>query len=68
MTEPAPPSRTAISNGGRSTSATSRGPACTGARLRPAREFEYPTKCLSVATTPADCTPRTYALASVPTT
>ena len=59
MTLRAPPSRTAISNGGSSTSASSRRPIETGARLRPAREAEYPTKCFSVATTPADSSPRT---------
>ena len=59
ITERAPPSRIAISNGGSSTSARSRGPIDTGARLRPAFEAEYPTKCLSVETMPADSRPRT---------
>jgi len=40
ITERAPPSRIAISNGISSTSAISRAPACTGAKLRPAREAE----------------------------
>jgi hypothetical protein len=40
MTDRAPPSSTAISNGGSTTSANSRGPMATGARLRPAREAE----------------------------
>ncbi len=66
MTERAP-SRKAISNGGNRMSATSRGPIDTGARLRPARDAEYPTKCLSVDTMPADSRPRTYALPIVPT-
>ena len=39
MTERAP-ARSAISNGGNSTSAISRGPMETGAMLRPAREAE----------------------------
>jgi len=68
MTERAPPSITAISNGGRNTSASSRGPAETGAWFRPAREAEYPAKCLRVAWTPASCRPRTYAVPIVPTT
>ncbi len=49
------------------TSAYSRGPIATGARLRPARDAEYPAKCLSVATTPDDSSPRTYAAPTVPT-
>ena len=40
MTLRAPPSRTAISNGGSSTSASSRGPTDSAARLRPARDAE----------------------------
>ncbi|CPU65322.1 Uncharacterised protein [Mycobacteroides abscessus] len=35
--------------------------------MRPAREPEYPTKCLSVACTPASWRPRTYAVPTVPT-
>ena len=38
-----------------------------GPKLRPAREPEYPTKCLSVATIPACSRPCTYAVQSVPT-
>jgi hypothetical protein len=53
------PSRTAISNGSRNTSANSRGPTLTGAKLRPAREAEYPAKCLRVASTPAVWSPLT---------
>ena len=34
----------------------------TGARLRPAREAEYPTKCFRVATRPVDSSPWTYAV------
>ncbi|MNW50433.1 hypothetical protein D3C74_278860 [compost metagenome] len=67
MTERTPPSRTAISNGGRITSARSRVPIETGAWLRPPREAEYPAKCLSVATMPSDSRPCTYAVATVPT-
>lgn len=40
MTERAPPSRIAVSNGGRITSANSRGPMETGAWLRAAFEAE----------------------------
>jgi hypothetical protein len=40
MTARAPPSRIAISNGGSTTSASSRRPIATGAMLRPAREAE----------------------------
>ncbi len=58
MTDRAP-ARSAISNGGSSTSASSRGPMETGAMLRPARDAEYPARCFSVATTPADSSPRT---------
>ena len=39
----------------------------TGARLRAAREAEYPAKCFSVAWIPADCRPRTYAVPTEPT-
>lgn len=67
MTDRTPLSRTAISNGGSTTSANSRPPMDTGARLRPAREAEYPAKCLSVATIPADSRPCTYAVPMVPT-
>lgn len=57
--ERAPPSRMAVSNGGRMTSAISRGPMLTGAWLRPAREAAYPAKCLSVEMIPAFSRPRT---------
>lgn len=67
MTERAPPSRTAISNGGRMTSASSRGPSGAGAWLRAPREAEYPAKCLRVATIPAASRPRAYAVPMVPT-
>jgi hypothetical protein len=67
MTERAPPSRIASSKGGSSTSASSRGPTATGARFRAPREAEYPTKCFSVATIPADSSPRTYAVPTVAT-
>ena len=40
MTERAPPSRIAISNGGSSTSRSARGPIATGAWLRAACEAE----------------------------
>jgi hypothetical protein len=40
MTDRAPPSRSAISNGISTTSANSRGPIDTGAWLRPEREAE----------------------------
>ena len=59
MTDRTPLSRIAISNGASSTSCSSRAPTETGARLRPAFEAEYPTKCFSVATIPADSSPRT---------
>ena len=60
ITERAPPSRIAISNGRQDhVRELARGRCDTGAMLRPAREAEYPAKCLSVACTPADCRPRT---------
>jgi len=68
MTDRAPPSRTAISKGRSKTSATSRGPAWTGARLRPDCDAEYDKKCLAVAMMPADSTPAMYAAPNVPTT
>jgi|HubBroStandDraft_2_1064218.scaffolds.fasta_scaffold513761_2 hypothetical protein len=40
ITERAPPSRSAIPNGTSITSANSRGPVLTGARLRPVRDAE----------------------------
>jgi len=58
--------RSAISNGTRITSANSRQPMPTGAMLRAARDAEYPAKCFSVAWTPADCRPRTYAAPTAP--
>ncbi|GAB3998468.1 hypothetical protein GCM10029992_24350 [Glycomyces albus] len=59
MTDLVPPSRTAISNGGRMTSANSLGPMGTGAWLRAPREAEYPAKCLRVAMIPALSRPLT---------
>ena len=59
MTDLAPPSRSAISNGLRNTSANSRQPMLTGAMFLAPRDAEYPAKCLSVAITPDDSRPRT---------
>ena len=69
ITDPACACFTAISNGRRNTSFSSRHPRCTGPWLRAPSLHEWPAKCFSVASRSrfSPCRPRTNRVPSTPT-